>query len=251
MSTARAWPCTRSPSTPSAEPGPRPAPATAAAAPVDRQLLDADPLEVAPWLLGKVLSVGGRSGRIVEVEAYRGAADPASHAYHGRTARNATMFGRPGLLYVYFTYGMHWCANVVCGPEGEAGAVLLRALAPLEGCAQMRKARTARPRRAAGAAAASGPARRPIADRDLCRGPANLARALGIDGGHDGADLLAPGSTGGPRLLDDGTPPPARPARGPRIGLTRATGQRWRFWVAGDECVSGPSGRASRRAPSR
>jgi DNA-3-methyladenine glycosylase len=208
-------------------------------APVEQRRLTADPLEVAPFLLGKVLACGGRSGRIVEVEAYRGVQDPASHAYRGRTERNATMFGRAGLLYVYFTYGMHWCANVVCGPEGEAAAVLVRALHPLAGTDAMRAARLEpRPGRSPGNQRAAR--RSPIAEADLCRGPANLTRALGIDGRHDGADLLAPGSSG-PRLLDDGTDPPHRPGRGPRIGLRPERGEPWRFWVVGDPSVSGSS----------
>jgi DNA-3-methyladenine glycosylase len=203
---------------------------------VDRSLLEADPLDVAPRLLGKVLACGERSGRIVEVEAYRGSADPASHAFRGKTARNATMFGRAGLLYVYFTYGMHWCANVVCGPEGEAAAVLLRALEPVTGCAQMRAARM------------EGGRRTSLADRDLCRGPANLTKALGIDGSCDGRDLLEPSEALGPRLLDDGVAPPRRPSRGPRVGLSRATEQRWRFWVAGNQFVSGRSDARSQGA---
>lgn len=200
---------------------------------VDRGLLDADPVEVAPLLLGKVLAHGGRAGRIVEVEAYRGADDPASHAFRGQTARNAAMFGGPGLLYVYFTYGMHWCANVVCGPEGEAGAVLVRALEPLCGLGAMRASRLAGRRGGAGR-----PGEPP--DRELCRGPANLARALGIDGRHDGVDLLSSGTGAGrPRLLDDGVAPPTRPARGPRIGVRWGAEEPWRFWVAGEPCVSG------------
>ncbi len=181
-------------------------------------------------MLNKVLVRGGRAGRIVEVEAYKGALDPASHAYRGPTKRTAVMFGPPGHLYVYFTYGMHWCANVVCGPEGQAAALLVRALAPLRGLDEMRAARPA--------------ARR---DRDLCSGPAKLCQALGITGADNGADLLArpgrggPGPPGGPgsvRLLDDGTPPPPRPAQGRRIGIRVATEEPWRFWVAGEESVS-------------
>lgn len=217
----------------------RPVAGTAATpVPVQRSLLAADPVEAAPLLLGKILANGDRAGRIVEVEAYRGSTDPASHAYRGRTARNATMFGGPGLLYVYFTYGMHWCANVVCGPEGEPGAVLVRALVPLKGLEGMRAARGARRRTAP-------------ADRALCRGPANLTQALGIDGHHDGADLTAAPGGGGPRLLDDGTPPPRRPRRGPRIGVRRGAEMPWRFWVGEEPCVSrGATTGNGPRAPS-
>jgi DNA-3-methyladenine glycosylase len=194
--------------------------------------LAGDPVAVAPWLLNKLLVRGERAGRIVEVEAYRGTADPASHAYRGRTPRTEVMFGPPGHLYVYFTYGMHWCANVVCGPDTVAGAVLIRALAPLSGLPAMRQVRPA--------------ARR---DRDLCNGPAKLCQALGVTGADNGADLVVsarPGRASAPaapdavRLLDDGTSPPTRPGRGPRVGISVATEQRWRWWVAGDECVSRP-----------
>jgi DNA-3-methyladenine glycosylase len=191
---------------------------------MQRSDLARGPLAVAPWLLNKVLVRGDRAGRIVEVEAYHGADDPASHAYRGLTPRTAVMFGPPGRLYVYFTYGMHWCANVVCGPEGEAAAVLIRALAPTAGLAAMRAARPA--------------ARR---ERDLCNGPAKLCQALGITGSDNGADLLAidvVSGTGMVHLVDDGTPPPRRPARGTRIGIKEATERRWRFWVAGSSEVS-------------
>jgi DNA-3-methyladenine glycosylase len=185
---------------------------------------------VAPWLLNKLLVRGGRAGRIVEVEAYHGRNDAASHAFRGPTPRTAVMFGPPGFLYVYFTYGMHWCANVVCGPEGEAAAVLIRALAPTEGLEAMHRARPA--------------ARR---DRDLCSGPAKLCQALGITGADDGTDLLAEpaGSVSGPvsgpgivRLVDDGRPPPRRPGRGTRIGIRLAAEKPWRFWVPGSPWVS-------------
>src|SRR5690606_26218773 len=139
------------------------------------------------------LVAGPVSARIVEVEAYCGPEDAGSHTYRGRTARNATMFGPPGGLYVYFTYGMHWCANAVCGDEGEGVAVLLRAAEPLTGLDTMRE-------------------RRPKArtDRDLCRGPARLCQAFGIDGTHDGIDL--PTASGGITIVDDGTPPPEEPS---------------------------------------
>jgi DNA-3-methyladenine glycosylase len=201
---------------------------------VRRADLGSSPLVVAPWLLNKVLVRGERVGRIVEVEAYHGANDAASHAYRGLTPRTAVMFGPAGFLYVYFTYGMHWCANVVCGPDGEAAAALVRALEPLRGLEQMRAVRPA--------------ARR---DQDLCNGPAKLCQALGISGADNGTDLLAPDvggrggrgdavgrSAGAVRLLDDGTPPPKRPGRGRRIGIKEATDKRWRFWVPGSSYVS-------------
>jgi DNA-3-methyladenine glycosylase len=198
---------------------------------VERDDLEAGPLRVAPYLLNKILVHGDRAGRIVEVEAYHGSDDPASHAYRGRTPRTAVMFGPPGFLYVYFTYGMHWCANVVCGPDGEAAAVLIRALEPLRGIEAMRASRPA--------------ARR---DTDLCNGPAKLCQALAITGADSGGDLMAPparrrgGAAAGAsvpvRLEDDGTAPPRRPGRGVRIGITVATELPWRFWVAGNPNVS-------------
>lgn len=179
-----------------------------------------DPREVAPDLLNKVLRhVDGRSGRIVETEAYLGSADPAAHSWRGRTARNATMFGAPGLLYVYFTYGMHWCCNPVCGEDGEGVAVLLRALAPLTGLAAMRAAR---------------PGCR--IDRDLCRGPARLCQALGIGRAQDGVDLVD--GSGGFSIVDDGTPPPGAPVVTTRVGITRARDEPWRWYVPGDPHVS-------------
>ena len=187
--------------------------------PVPIDLLAGDPVEVAPQLLNTLLIHRERVVRIVEVEAYRGVEDPASHAYRGPTKRNATMFGPPGRLYVYFTYGMHWCANVVCGPESVAGAVLLRAAAPVAGLEAMWSARAA--------------ARR---ERDLCSGPAKLCQALGFTGAFDGADLMVGDLA--VRLCTDGTEPPADPGVGPRIGISVAAQHRWRWWVRGDPNVS-------------
>jgi DNA-3-methyladenine glycosylase len=179
-----------------------------------------DPRDVAPELLNKVLrGADGRSGRIVEAEAYCGAIDPGAHSYRGPTPRTATMFGPPGRLYVYFTYGMHWCCNPVCGETGEGVAVLLRALAPLTGLERMRAARPACRR-----------------DVDLCRGPARLCAALGIGGAHDGIDLVT--GTGGFTIVDDGVPPPASPVVATRIGLTRGAEHPWRWYVPGDPHVS-------------
>jgi DNA-3-methyladenine glycosylase len=160
-----------------------------------------------------------RSGRIVEVEAYCGGEDPGSHAYRGETARNRTMFGPPGGLYVYFTYGIHWCGNVVCGETGVGVAVLLRALAPVAGIDAMWAARPA--------------ARR---DRDLCSGPAKLCQALGLDRAFDGADLVT--GDRGVVVADDGTLPPTDPVQTTRIGLSAGAEHPWRWYVAGDPNVS-------------
>jgi len=184
-----------------------------------RRFYRRDPRSVAPELLNKVLVHGDRAGRIVEVEAYCGSEDPGSHAYRGRTQRNATMFGRPGLLYVYLSYGMHWCANAVCGDEDEGVAVLLRALAPLTGIKAMRAAR--------------GPARR---DRELCAGPGRLCQALGIAKAHDGADLVT--SDRGVVIADDGTPPPGTPGNSCRVGLVAGAEHPWRWFVPGDPNLS-------------
>lgn len=190
------------------------------AKPLPRVFFRRDSRVVAVELLNKILlGADGRSGRIVETEAYCGSLDPAAHAYRGKTRRNATMFGRPGLMYVYFSYGMHWCANAVCGEEGEGVAVLLRALAPLTGLAAMRVARPKVHR-----------------DRDLCSGPARLTQALGITGVLDGSDLVT--GAGGFRIVDDGTPPPVEPVVATRIGISHAVDELWRWYVPGDPNVS-------------
>jgi DNA-3-methyladenine glycosylase len=190
--------------------------------PLPRAFYARDSREVAPELLNKLLVRGARVGRIVEVEAYCGAEDPGSHAFRGRTRRNATMFGPPGHLYVYFTYGMHFCANVVCGAEGEATAVLLRGLDAEGGLDEMR---------------ASYPG---IREPDLCRGPARLCRAFAIDRSFDGADLVT--GDRGVVVADDGMPPPAHPGVGPRIGLSAGADLPWRFFVPGASGVSRPPG---------
>jgi len=179
------------------------------------EVLTGPPEQVAPQLLGGLLSHAGVTVRITEVEAYAGAADPGSHAYRGPTARNATMFGPAGHLYVYFTYGMHFCANVVCGPEGDASGCLLRAGEVVHGIDIARE-------------------RRPgSSDRDLARGPARLTRVLDLTREHDGADLAR-----GPVRLE--LPPALEPAvsTGPRVGLRNAAERPWRFWVTGDRTVS-------------
>jgi DNA-3-methyladenine glycosylase len=186
-----------------------------------------DALEVAPDLLGRLLVTDdGRVGRIVEVEAYRGRDDPASHAFGGRTARNAAMWGPGGTLYVYFSYGMHWCANAVCSVEDDPQAVLLRAVAPVAGLARMRDARwtTQRTRR----------------DLDLCRGPGRLAQAFGIDRGDSGVDLTDDRSR--VRIVADPGAAAVPSARGPRVGISRARDLPWRFWVPGEPAVSAHRG---------
>lgn len=187
--------------------------------PLPRDWYRRSAVEVAPELLNKLLVVGDRVGRIVEAEAYMGAHDPGSHAFRGKTRRNATMFGPPGHLYVYFTYGMHWCANVVCGEEGVATAVLLRALAPVDGLDAMWTARPA--------------ARR---ESDLCSGPAKLCQAMGIDGSFDGADLVD--GARAVAVVDDGVVPPAEPGCSNRVGVTAGAEHPWRWYVPGDRNVS-------------
>lgn len=176
---------------------------------------------------------GRRAARIVEVEAYEGANDPSSHGYRGPTNRTRTMFGPPGHLYVYFTYGMHHCANVVCGEDGVCSAVLLRAAAPLAGDGIMRRARNAASRRRS---------TEPFRTVDLCSGPARLCQAFGLDRRDDGTDLV--GAFEHPRhrlpifIADDGMPPPGSPGRSGRIGVSRASNRLWRFYVAGEPNVS-------------
>jgi len=189
------------------------------ARPLSTRFYNRDALEVAPQLLNKVLSGNGVAARLTEVEAYRAAEDPGSHAFRGRTARNASMFAEPGTLYVYFSYGMHWCMNAVCGPGEQAHAVLLRAAEPLRGLDVMR-------------------ARRPKArrDRDLCSGPGKLGQAFAVDRTLDGTSLVQ-----GPlRIVDDGVEPPARPVVSRRIGLAAGKGDQfpYRFSLPGGRYVS-------------
>jgi DNA-3-methyladenine glycosylase len=191
-----------------------------------RSFFERPALEVAPDLLGCVLEHQTPEGLVAvaltEVEAYAGAADPASHAYRGQTRRNAVMFGPPGHAYVYFTYGMHFCVNLVCLPPGTAEAVLLRAGAVVAGLALAR-------------------ARRPAArsDADLARGPARLCQALAIDRALDGADVCDPASP--LRILSaapDRAPAPGKVRAGPRVGVRLGADVAWRFWIDGDPTVS-------------
>ena len=201
-----------------------------------RHLLTGNSTQVAPRLLGALLTsvVGGVdvSVRLTEVEAYEGPDDPASHAFRGRTGRNEIMFGPPGFLYVYFVYGMHWCANVVCGPPGRASAVLIRAGEVVTGIDVARH-------------------RRPVArqNQELARGPARLAQALGLSGSDNGVDLLAPDAPVRLRLADDA---PSRWSTGPRVGVSTARDEPLRFWLPGDPTVSDyrPAVR-KRRSPGR
>jgi DNA-3-methyladenine glycosylase len=173
-------------------------------------------LEVAPDLLGAVIVHGPVAVRITEVEAYDGANDPASHAYRGRTPRTTVMFGPPGHLYVYFTYGMHYCANLVCGPDGTASAVLLRAGQVVAG---LDVARTHRP----------GVAK----DSALARGPANLVRTLGLGPHHNGVDVI-----GGEVRIRRADADPGGIRTGPRVGVSTGATRPWRFWLADDPTVS-------------
>ncbi|GAA1873598.1 DNA-3-methyladenine glycosylase [Myceligenerans crystallogenes] len=216
-----------------------------------REFFDRPVLDVARDLLGAHLTVHSPEGavtvRLTEVEAYDGAADPGSHAYRGRTARNATMFGGPGHLYVYRHLGLHHCANLVCGPDGKPSGVLLRAAEVIDGVDLARARR-----------ATSGVTR---TDSDLARGPARLTVALGITRADDGADVAgeagrilvrprpAASSDQGPvsgAVIEAGAVPDAGLGRpivtGPRVGVSGDGGRAdlfpWRFWLDGDPTVS-------------
>ena len=152
----------------------------------------------------------GVSARIIETEAYT-TDDPASHSFRGRTPHNAMMFGPAGHLYVYRSYGIHWCANVVTGDDGDGQAVLLRAVAPVSGIDVMRSRRPGRP------------------DRELANGPGKVCSALAIGGQNEGLDVTAAGSW--IRIVDDGTPPPTVVLTGPRVGITKAVDMPWRFRI--------------------
>ena len=190
------------------------------------ELLSRRALDVAPQLLGVVFAHRSPEGvvavRITEVEAYSGdGSDPAAHTHRGPTPRNKVMFGQPGTLYVYFSYGMHWCANVVCSPHGSGEAVLLRAGEVVDGVEVARRRRPA--------------ARR---DVDLARGPARLTRALGITGADNGRNLLDPRSA---MYLSPRAPIPEKSQvrTGPRVGISKAVDLPWRFWLDVEPTVSG------------
>ncbi|HEV3169217.1 MAG TPA: DNA-3-methyladenine glycosylase [Actinocrinis sp.] len=190
--------------------------------PVPRSFFDRPVLQVAPDLLGRVLAHDSPEGlvtvRLTEVEAYDGPNDPGSHAYRGLSKRNVTMFGPPGHVYVYFTYGMHYCMNLVCGAPNVASAVLLRGATVVDGIELARKRRHAAKN-----------------DNDLARGPARLVEALGIGRADDGADVCGDG----PLVLLRGDPPPADRIRtGPRVGLREAADFPWRFWIDAEPTVS-------------
>ena len=188
-----------------------------------RDVFDRPVLQVAPTLLGQIIEHETPEGlvaiRLTEVEAYDGPNDPGSHAYRGRTNRNAVMFGPPGFVYVYFTYGMHWCMNLVCGPDGHPSAVLLRAGEVVDGVELARSRR---------------PAARTF--RDLARGPARLVQALDVGKECNGLDACDPAS---PLRFRPARPVPrSRIRRGPRVGLANGAERPWRFWVDGDPTVS-------------
>ncbi len=216
--------------------------------PADRAGLSALPLEVAPRLLGALLTtdVAGErvTVRITEVEAYHGKGtgpvpDPASHARSGPTARSATMWGEPGRLYVYLSHGIHSCVNVVAAPAGTAGGILLRGGQIVEGVDAARRRRSARAA--------------PPADRDLARGPGRFGDALGLRHPlHDGLDAISGEEQAGARarlLLPPA--PPERVAHGPRVGVAGPGGSEeypWRFWIPDDPTVSAYRPSASRRS---
>ncbi|MDO5723814.1 MAG: DNA-3-methyladenine glycosylase [Flaviflexus sp.] len=176
----------------------------------------ADPLQVAPRLLGAVIATDVAI-RLTEVEAYRGSEDPGSHAFSGPTKRNASMFGPPGHLYCYLSYGIHWNANIVCWPEDRAGGVLLRAGEVIAGH-ELARERRAKAR----------------TDRDLARGPGRLGQALGLNGSWDGATI-------GESITLSAGWEPQEICTGPRVGVSGPGGSEeypFRFWIANDRYVS-------------
>ena len=234
--------------------------------PISRDFFARPSVLVAPDVLGCVLEHETAAGlvavELTEVEAYAGQADPASHAYRGMTRRNAVMFGPPGHAYVYFTYGMHFCVNVVCSGEGSVSAVLLRAGAVIEGADLARARRSNRrpgPGRNQETSPPASPRQAPLAWRDLARGPARLCQALDIDRSLDGADVCvassplrlrparldanaggrtAARSETGLTQRDGPVETPRKIASGPRVGVSMAAEVPWRFWLVGDPTVS-------------
>jgi DNA-3-methyladenine glycosylase len=203
-----------------------------------RDFFDRASVAVAPGLLGCVISHETGEGlvavRLTEVEAYAGEADPASHAYRGQTARNAVMYGPPGHAYVYFTYGMHFCVNLVCQQEGSASAVLLRSGRVIDGVPLATVRRSGAARRAA------------VRELDLARGPARLCEALDIDRSQNGVDVCDPASA--LRVFAPAAPSLAAGiSRGPRVGVSCAADVPWRLWVTGDPAVSPYRAHAPRR----
>jgi DNA-3-methyladenine glycosylase len=195
---------------------------------LDRAFFDRPAHDVAPDLLGRVLVHGPVAVRLTEVEAYGPPGeDPASHTYRGKTPRNSVMFGPPGHLYVYFTYGMHFCANLVCLPEGQGSGVLLRGGEVVDGLAEARVRR--------GAA---------VRDRDLARGPARLAVALGLGREHNGLDACGDDD---PHVAEG--EPVTGIRTGPRTGVSTGMRTPWRFWVGGDPTVSPYRAHVPRRRP--
>jgi DNA-3-methyladenine glycosylase len=230
-------------------------------APLPREFFGRSAVTVAPRLLGCVIEHETPDGlvavRLTEVEAYTGQADPASHAYRGQTARNAVMFGPPGHAYVYFTYGMHFCVNLVCLPEGTASAVLLRAgqvVAGAELAMARRAVRNGAVARDLARGRAGDLARGRASDlargraSDLARGPARLCQVLGITRQQNGADVCDPASP--LRVLPGAAGPAAASiSSGPRVGVTAAADRPWRYWLTGDPTVSAYRPHTPRRAP--
>jgi DNA-3-methyladenine glycosylase len=187
------------------------------AKPLPRAFFSRSVHEVAPDLIGVTLLVDGVGGRLVEVEAYHHT-DPAAHSFRGPTARNAVMFGPPGFIYVYRSYGIHWCLNFVCEPKGSASAVLIRAIEPTDGIPLMRRRR------------------RTTDQRLLCSGPGRLCEALGITEADNGAALNAPPF----KLLARAGP--VEVVAGPRIGITKAVDKPWRYGLKDSRFLSKPFG---------